>query len=98
VRYNLSYRDLEEMLVKRGVEVDHTSLYRWAQCFALQLMDAAAPCRHVGGPAGSSTRPTFAFRAAGALPVWGGRQHGQEIDVLLSAKRDKAADRRFPAG
>ena len=29
LRFGLSYRDLEELLVERGVEVDHVTLYRW---------------------------------------------------------------------
>ena len=31
-RYGISYRELEEMLRERGVEVDHTTLYRWPSC------------------------------------------------------------------
>jgi transposase-like protein len=28
LRYGLSYRDLQELLVERGVEVDHVTVYR----------------------------------------------------------------------
>jgi hypothetical protein len=31
LRYNLSYRDVEELLVERGVEVDHITVYRRVQ-------------------------------------------------------------------
>jgi hypothetical protein len=31
LRYNLSYRDVEELLGERGVEVDHVTVYRWVQ-------------------------------------------------------------------
>ena len=31
LRYGLSYRDLEEFLAERGIEVDHVTLYRWVQ-------------------------------------------------------------------
>ncbi|GAD11619.1 transposase and inactivated derivatives (plasmid) [Gluconobacter frateurii NBRC 103465] len=30
-RYGISYRDLETMLVERGVSVDHSTIYRWVQ-------------------------------------------------------------------
>jgi IS6 family transposase len=30
-RYGISYRDLEEMMAKRGVAVDHVTLYRWIE-------------------------------------------------------------------
>ena len=29
VRYGVSYRDLEEIMGERGVQVDHTTLNRW---------------------------------------------------------------------
>ena len=28
LRYSLSYRDLEEMMLERGLYVDHTTIYR----------------------------------------------------------------------
>ena len=28
-RYGISYRDLEEMMLERGMVVDHTTIYRW---------------------------------------------------------------------
>jgi IS6 family transposase len=28
LRYGLSYRDVEELLAERGIEVDHVTLYR----------------------------------------------------------------------
>ena len=34
--YPLSYRNLEEMVAERGVEVGHSNLYRWAQTFTPQ--------------------------------------------------------------
>lgn len=33
-RYGISYRELEEMLEERGVDVDHTTIYRWVQAYA----------------------------------------------------------------
>lgn len=34
LRFNLSYLDVEELLVERGVEVDHVTVYGWVQRFA----------------------------------------------------------------
>ena len=53
LRYNLSYRDLEEILAERGIDVDHVTLYRWVQRFTPELIDAARPCRHGADDAGS---------------------------------------------
>ena len=47
LRFGLSYRDIEELLAERGIEVDHTTIYRWVQCFTPLLAErrtAAAPC------------------------------------------------------
>jgi transposase-like protein len=49
LRYGLSYRDVEELLVERGVEVDHVTVYRWVQRFTPLLADAARFCRHAPG-------------------------------------------------
>ncbi len=36
-RYSLSYRDLQEMMTERGVEVDHSTIFRWVQNYAPEL-------------------------------------------------------------
>lgn len=33
-KYGISYRELQEMLAERGVNVDHTTIYRWVQRYA----------------------------------------------------------------
>jgi transposase-like protein len=30
-KYALSYRDLAEVMQERGVDVDHTTIFRWVQ-------------------------------------------------------------------
>ena len=49
LRYGLSYRDVEELLAERGVEVDHVTVYRWVQTFTPEFVDAARPARHATG-------------------------------------------------
>jgi hypothetical protein len=49
LRYSLSYRDLEELLGERGIDVDHVTLFRWVQRFTPPLIDAARPFRHTVG-------------------------------------------------
>jgi IS6 family transposase len=36
-RYQLSYRDLEEMMRKRGLTVNHTTIFRWVQRYAPEI-------------------------------------------------------------
>ena len=61
LRFGLSYRDVEELLAERGVEVDHVTVYRWVRRFAPLLAEAARPRRRgragtASVTAGSSTR------------------------------------------
>ena len=58
LRFNLSYRDIEELMAERGVQVDHVSVFRWVHRFAPLLVDAARFCRHSPGDRCSSTKRT----------------------------------------
>jgi transposase-like protein len=49
LRYGLSYRDVEELLAERDIEVDHVTVFRWVQRFTPLFADAARPCRHTPG-------------------------------------------------
>src|ERR1700682_2569268 len=37
LRFSLSYRDVEELLMERSLPADHTSIWRWVQCYAPEL-------------------------------------------------------------
>jgi len=95
LRYGLSYRDVEELLAERGVEVDHVTIYRWVQRFTPLVIDAARPCRHSVGDRWFVDE-TY-VRVAG---VWryvyrAVDQYGQVIDVLVSKRRNVAAATKF---
>jgi transposase-like protein len=95
LRFGLSYRDVEELLAERGVEVDHVTIYRWVQRFTPLLAEAARPCRHRVGDrwfvdetyVKVAGRWRYVYRAID--------QFGQVIDVLVSPYRDAKAARRF---
>ena len=93
LRYGLSYRDVEELLAERGVEVDHVTVYRWVQTFTPEFIDAARPARHANGDRGSSTY----VKVAGRWYYCGGAvdQHRQVIGCPAFAARDAATARRF---
>ena len=91
LRFGLSYRDVEELLAERGIEVDHVTVYRWVQRFTPLLADAAQPCRHAVGDrwyvdetyVKVAGRWRYVYRAID--------QYGQIIDVYTSARRDPHA-------
>jgi transposase-like protein len=43
LRYSLSYRDLEEIMLERGLSVDHTTIYRWVRRYAPELEKRCRP-------------------------------------------------------
>ena len=43
-KYGISYRELQEMLAERGVNVDHTTIYRWVQRYTNLKMGAYSHC------------------------------------------------------
>jgi transposase-like protein len=96
LRFGLSYRDVEELLAERGVEVDHVTIYRWVLRFTPLLAEVARPCRHSAGDCWSvdetcvkvvAGRWRYVYRAID--------QFGQVIDVLVSARRDAKVAHRF---
>jgi transposase-like protein len=95
LRFGLSYRDVEELLAERGIEVDHVTIFRWVQRFAPEFAEAARARQHLVGDrwhvdetylkVGGTWR--YLFRAID--------QFGQVIDVFLSPRRNEEAARRF---
>src|SRR5690349_21658845 len=93
--FPISYRDLELMLLDRGVAVDHTTIFRWIQAYAAELEKRIRP--HLRMSNGSwrvdeayvkvKGRWTYLYRA--------GDSRGQTIDFLLSVRRDAEAVKRF---
>jgi transposase-like protein len=95
LRCGLSYRDVEELLAERGVDVDHVTIYRWVQRFTPLVIEAGRPCRHSVGERWFVDE-TY-VRVAG---VWryvyrAVDQYGQVIDVFVSKRRNVAAATNF---
>jgi len=95
LRFALSYRDVEELLAERGIEVDDVTVYRWVLRFTPLLAAAARPCRHAVGDHWQvgetyvkvSGQWCYVYRAID--------QFGQVIDIFVSPRRDAKAARRF---
>ncbi len=93
--YPLSSRHLEEMMGERGVTVDHSTVSRWAIRF-LPLLEKIF--RKYKRPVGGSWRMDETYIKVKGVWKYLYRavdRDGKTIDFLLTAKRDKAAAKRF---
>src|SRR5579872_3483709 len=95
LRYSLSYRDLEEMMAERGVNVDHSTIGRWVLRYAPVLNERLR--RHLRRPGGSWRVDETYIRVKG---VWTYLYRaidsaGDTIDFLLSPNRDAVAAKLF---
>ena len=95
LRYSLSYRDLEEMMVERGLLVDHVTIWRWVQHYAPILNQRLR--REVRHPNGSWRVDETYVRVGGewAYLYRAVDSAGDTIDFLLSPKRDLTAAKLF---
>ncbi len=95
LRFALSYRDVEELLAERGIQVDHTTVYRWVQRFTPLLAEAARPCRHAVGSRWEVDETYIKVAGQWRYVYRAIDQFGQVVDVFVSPRRDTIAARRF---
>jgi IS6 family transposase len=94
-RYALSYRDLEEMMADRGVNVDHSTINRWVLKYAPELDKRIRP--HLK-PTNDSWRVDEVYIKIKGVWKYLYRavdSQGNTLDFMLSAKRDGKAAARF---
>jgi len=95
LRYPLSYRDIEELFLERGVEVDHSTLGRWVLAYAPLIEKRLRQFRrpHCGSVRIDETyirvrgEWRYLYRAI--------NKHGSPVDFLLTARRDLDAAKCF---
>ena len=95
LRFGLSFRNLEELMVKRNLSVDHVTIWRWVQRDAPELHRRCRPELRTTNRSWRCDETylrvagkwTYLYRAVDST--------GATIDFLLSTKRDAAAAKRF---
>src|SRR5688572_24590436 len=93
LQFPISYRDLERMFSDRGIQVDHTTLFRWIQAYAPELEKRIRP--HLRMTNGSWRVDETYIRGKWVYLYRAVDARGRTIDFLLSSKQDAAAARRF---
>ncbi len=94
-RYQLSYRDLEEMMRVRGPSVDHVTIFRWVRRYAPEINERMRPYLKMSG---TSYRLDETYVKVGKGWKYLYRAvdpAGRTIEFMLSAKRDVSAAKRF---
>ena len=95
-KYGISYRDIEEMLTERGVEVDHSTVYRWVQYYAPKIL---SKLKWYWKPrTGLSWRVDETYIKVKGKGVYLYRaldKAGNTIDFYLSSTHNASAAKRF---
>src|SRR5436305_2180534 len=94
-RYQLSHRDVEEMMRERGLDVDHSTVFRWVQRYAPEINKRIRQHLKMSG---TSYRVDETYIKVGKTCKYLYRavdKEGNTIEFMLSAKRDVSAAKRF---
>ncbi len=94
-RFLLSYRDVQELLFERGVDVSHETVRVWCAKFGPDLAEAL---RHRRPRRGRIWHLDEMRVVVGGIVQWLWRavnEHGEVLDVLLQEHRDTSAAKRF---
>ena len=95
LRYSLSFRDVEERLRERGLEVDHTTIWRWVQRYG---PDLEGRLRRQRKPTNTSWRVDETYVRVKGRWCYLYRaldSGGATIDFVLSGLRDAGAAKRL---
>ena len=97
LRFSLSYRDVEELLVERGISVDHVTLWRWVQRYGPELERRLRKRLKATNDSWRVNETYVRVKGKWVYLYRAVDSQGATIDFLLSAKRDAATAERFLA-
>jgi transposase, IS6 family len=95
LRYALSYRDLEEIMLERGLHVDHTTIYRWVQQYAPELEKRCRPHLKTCNGSWKVDETYIKVKKVWMYLYRAVDSEGNTIEFLLSPTRDAEAATRF---
>src|SRR5471032_1195763 len=94
-RFQLSLRDIEELLFERGVIVSYETVRRWCDKFGACFAHRVKAVRRKTGTTWHLDEVFVTLRGEPYLLWRAVDQHGAELDMLLQKRCDKAAAKRF---
>lgn len=95
VRYALSYRNLEEMMLERGLHVDHTTIYRWVQRYAPELEKRCRPHLKACNDSWKVDETYIKIKKVWFYLYRAVDSEGNTLEFLLSPTRNAEAVTRF---
>src|SRR5689334_10016579 len=95
LRYSLSYRDLEEIMIERGLQVDHTTIYRWVQHYAPELDKRCRPYLNTCNDSWKVDETYIKVKKEWMYLYRAVDSAGNTLDFWLSATRDGDAALHF---
>ena len=95
LRYSVSYRDLEEMMRERGLQVDHTTIYRWVQHYAPELEMRCRPHLKATNDSWRVDETSIKIKGTWTYLYRVVDSDGNTLEFLLSPTRDAEAAQRF---
>jgi putative transposase len=94
-RFSLSLRDVEELLLERGVVVTYETIRCWCDKFGARFAQCAKEARRKPGSTWHLDEMLVTLRGEPYLLWRAVDEHGAELDVLVQKRHDKAAAKRF---
>ena len=94
-RFQLSLRDIEELLFERGVTVSYETIRRWCEKFGAGFAQRVKAARRKPGSTWHLDEMFVTLRGEPYLLWRAVDERGAELDILLQKRRDKAAAKRF---
>jgi IS6 family transposase len=95
LRYALSYRDLEELMRERGLHINHTTIYRWVQCYAPELEKRCRPHLNTTNDSWRVDETYVKVKKVWMYLYRAVDSQGNTLEFWLSATRDAEAAKRF---
>ncbi|MFG6083365.1 IS6 family transposase [Paracoccus litorisediminis] len=95
LRYPVSYRDLEEIMSERGVEVDHSTLNQWIVRYAPLLADQAQARKRTTASSWRADETYIKVRGQWTYLYRAVDRDGQTLDFMLPERRNLPAEPRF---
>jgi IS6 family transposase len=95
LRYSPSYRDLEEMMLERGLRVDHTTISRWVQRYAPELEKRCRSCLKATTDSWRVDETYVKVKKVWMYLYRAVDSEGHTLEFLLSPTRDAAAANQF---